>query len=62
MDICYCRSFVVEQLIIEAKKQGKNIRVIIVDSRPLYEGIYEMILLKYFIYFSIYINIFTILL
>lgn len=36
--LTYASSKVVTQTLIEAKKQGKNFRVVVVDSRPLFEG------------------------
>ena len=32
------RSSVVEGVLLEAKAQGKNFKVVIVDSRPMLEG------------------------
>ena len=34
----FIRSFVVEMLLLKAHELGKDIRVIVVDSRPLMEG------------------------
>lgn len=36
--LTYARSSVVEGVLLEAKRQGKVFSVIVVDSRPLYEG------------------------
>ncbi|ORY73209.1 initiation factor 2 subunit family-domain-containing protein [Leucosporidium creatinivorum] len=36
--LTYARSSVVEGVLLEAKKQGKEFSVVVVDSRPLYEG------------------------
>lgn len=36
--LTYARSSVVEGVLLEAKKQGKHFSVVVVDSRPLYEG------------------------
>lgn len=36
--LTYASSNVVTQTLIAAKKQGKNFRVVVVDSRPLFEG------------------------
>lgn len=37
--LTYARSSVVEGVLLEAKRQGKSFSVVVVDSRPLYEGI-----------------------
>lgn len=36
--LTYAKSSIVQQTLIEAFKQGKKFRVIVVDSRPLFEG------------------------
>ncbi|KAG0664997.1 hypothetical protein C6P46_000623 [Rhodotorula mucilaginosa] len=36
--LTYARSSVVEGVLLEAKRQGKEFSVVVVDSRPLYEG------------------------
>ncbi|GAA5865686.1 hypothetical protein JCM3774_004966 [Rhodotorula dairenensis] len=36
--LTYARSSVVEGVLLEAKRQGKDFSVVVVDSRPLYEG------------------------
>lgn len=36
--LTYARSSVVEGVLLEAKRQGKVFSVVVVDSRPLYEG------------------------
>ncbi|TNY24526.1 hypothetical protein DMC30DRAFT_443382 [Rhodotorula diobovata] len=36
--LTYARSSVVEGVLLEAKRQGKDFAVVVVDSRPLYEG------------------------
>ncbi|GAA5965138.1 hypothetical protein JCM3765_002852 [Sporobolomyces pararoseus] len=36
--LTYARSSVVEGVLLEAKRLGKNFSVVVVDSRPLYEG------------------------
>ncbi|BGP46837.1 hypothetical protein JCM10450v2_002687 [Rhodotorula kratochvilovae] len=36
--LTYARSSVVEGVLLEAKRQGKAFSVVVVDSRPLYEG------------------------
>lgn len=36
--LTYARSSVVEGVLLEAKRQGKVFTVVVVDSRPLYEG------------------------
>lgn len=36
--LTYARSSVVEGVLLEAKRQGKSFSVVVVDSRPLYEG------------------------
>lgn len=36
--LSYARSSVVEGVLLEAKRQGKEFSVVVVDSRPLYEG------------------------
>lgn len=38
MILTYARSSVVEGVLLEAKRQGKEFSVVVVDSRPLYEG------------------------
>jgi translation initiation factor eIF-2B subunit delta len=38
MFLMLCRSSIVESTLLEAKKQGKNFSVVVVDSRPLLEG------------------------
>lgn len=38
--LTYARSSVVEGVLLEAKRQGKEFSVVVVDSRPLYEGAY----------------------
>lgn len=36
--LTYAKSSIVQQTLVEAFRQGKNFRVIVVDSRPLFEG------------------------
>lgn len=36
--LTYSRSSVVEGVLLEAKRVGKEFSVVVVDSRPLYEG------------------------
>lgn len=36
--LTYARSSVVAGVLLEAKRQGKQFSVVVVDSRPLYEG------------------------
>ncbi|GAA5971939.1 hypothetical protein JCM21900_003955 [Sporobolomyces salmonicolor] len=36
--LTYARSSVIEGVLLEAKRQGKEFSVVVVDSRPLYEG------------------------
>lgn len=36
--LTYARSSVVEGVLLEAKRQGRDFSVVVVDSRPLYEG------------------------
>lgn len=36
--LTYARSSVVEGILLEAKRLGKDFSVVVVDSRPLYEG------------------------
>jgi translation initiation factor eIF-2B subunit delta len=40
--LTYARSSVVEGVLLEAKKQGKEFSVVVVDSRPLYEGEFHL--------------------
>lgn len=37
--LTYARSSVVEGVLLEAKRAGKEFSVVVVDSRPLYEGV-----------------------
>lgn len=37
--LTYAKSSVVEALLLEAKRSGYEFRVIVVDSRPMFEGI-----------------------
>jgi translation initiation factor eIF-2B subunit delta len=36
--LTFAKSSIVQQTLLEAHRQGKNFRVIVVDSRPLFEG------------------------
>lgn len=36
--LTYAKSSIVQQILVEAFRQGKKFRVIVVDSRPLFEG------------------------
>lgn len=38
--LTYARSSVVEGVLLEAWKEGKKFNVVVVDSRPLYEGLF----------------------
>lgn len=38
--LTYARSSVVEGVLLEAKRQGKDFSVVVVDSRPLNEGVF----------------------